>query len=234
MKKALITGASRGIGAGIARALAADGWGGVINYRESAGKAKSLAAELGWTAICADVSDVTAVEVMFEQAGRIDLLVNNAGISKYGLFTDISAEDWNRVFAVNVDGARNCCKAVIPQMVSRKSGVIINISSVWGVWGASCEVLYSATKAALISMTRSLAKELGPSGIRVNCIAPGVIDTDMLSFFSPEDKAAMAEQSLLGRIGTPGDVAHLAAFLASDKACFITGQVIGVDGGFPA
>lgn len=231
--RALITGASRGIGAGIARALASDGWETVINYKDSAAKANTLAAELGGKAIQADVSDAAAVKAMFERAGRIDLLVNNAGIAKYGLLTNISDEDWSLVFAVNVDGARNCCKAVIPQMVSRKSGCIINISSVWGVLGASCEATYSATKAALISMTKSLAKELGPSGIRVNCIAPGVIDTDMLSSFSHEDKAAMAEQSLLGRIGTPEDVAQLAAFLASDRAGFITGQVIRVDGGFP-
>lgn len=233
MKRALVTGSSRGIGAGIARALAADGWELIINYRESEEKANALAAELGGRAIRADVSDTKAVERMFSEAGELELLVNNAGISRYGLLQDISDEDWSRVFAVNVNGARNCCKAVIPQMVRRRSGCIINISSVWGRLGASCEVTYSATKAALISMTQSLAKELGPSGIRVNCVAPGVIDTDMLSFFSGEDKAQMAEQSLLGRIGTPEDVAHLAAFLASDRASFITGQTIGVDGGFP-
>lgn len=234
MRRALVTGASRGIGAGIARALAADGWEVIINYRQSEAKAKALAAELNGMAICADISDRGQVEEMFRKAGRIDLLVNNAGISKYGLFTDVSDEDFDRVFAVNVGGARNCSKAVIPQMVSRKAGGIINISSVWGVLGASCEVTYSATKAAIISMTKSLAKELGPSGIRVNCVAPGVIDTDMLDFFSDEDKKGMAEETLLGRLGTPEDVAALVAFLASENAAYITGQIIGVDGGFPA
>lgn len=234
MSRALITGSSRGIGAGIARALAADGWEVIINYKESKAKAEGLAAKLGGAAICTDVSDPAAVAEMFETAGHIDLLVNNAGISKYGLFTDISDGDWQRVFAVNVEGMRHCCQAAIPQMVSRKSGSIINISSVWGVLGASCEVTYSATKAAIISMTKSLAKELGPSGIRVNCIAPGVIDTDMLDFFSDEDKKNMARDTLLGRLGTPEDIGSLAAFLASEKASYITGQVIGVDGGFPA
>ena len=233
MRRALVTGASRGIGAAIARALAADGWELVINYLSSAEEAGSLARELGGIAIRADVSKPEDVAIMFDKAGDISLLVNNAGISGYGLITDTTDADWDRIFAVNVAGARNCCKAVIPQMVSQKQGAIINISSIWGVVGASCEVAYSASKAAIIGMTKALAKELAPSGIRVNCIAPGVIETDMLSSFTHEDKLDFAGQTALGRLGNPEDVAQLAAFLASDKASFITGQIIGVDGGFP-
>jgi Dehydrogenases with different specificities (related to short-chain alcohol dehydrogenases) len=233
MKKALVTGASRGIGAAISRALAADGWMVAVNYLNSAEKAVTLAEEIGGTAICADVSNPEAAAQMVHELGKIDLLINNAGISKFGLLTDIADEDWERIFSINVSGIKNCCRAVIPQMVSKKSGNIINISSVWGVLGASCEVAYSASKAAVIGMTKALAKELGPSGIRVNCICPGVIETDMISIFSDEEKAELAENTALGRIGLPGDVANLAVFLASEKSSFMTGQIIGVDGGFP-
>ena len=233
MRRALVTGAARGIGGAIARALAADGWELVINYLSSAEKAESLARELGGIAVRADVSKPEDVAMMFDKAGDISLLVNNAGISGYGLITDTTDADWDRIFAVNVAGTRNCCKAAIPQMVSKKQGAIINISSIWGVAGASCEVAYSASKAAIIGMTKALAKELAPSGIRVNCIAPGVIETGMLSSFSHEDKLDLAGQTALGRLGQPEDVAQLAAFLASGKASFITGQIIGVDGGFP-
>ena len=233
MKKALVTGASRGIGAAISRALAADGWMVAVNYLNSAEKAVTLAEEIGGTAICADVSKPEEAAQMIHDLGEIDLLINNAGISKFGLLTDIADEDWERIFSINVSGVKNCCRAVIPQMVSKKSGNIINISSVWGVLGASCEVAYSASKAAVIGMTKALAKELGPSGIRVNCICPGVIETDMISIFSDEEKAELAGNTALGRIGLPGDVANLAVFLASEKSSFMTGQIIGVDGGFP-
>jgi 3-oxoacyl-[acyl-carrier protein] reductase len=230
--KALVTGASRGIGAAIARALHRDGWQLVIHYSRSEAEALSLAAELGAAAVRCDVADSLQVREMFGRIGDVDLLVNNAGIAHYGLMSDMNEETWRRLFAVNVDGAYHCCRAAVPHMVRQKKGCIINISSVWGVRGASCEAAYSAAKAAIIGLTRALAKELGPSGVRVNAIAPGVIKTDMISGLGPEALAALADETPLCRLGTPEDVAELAAFLASDRASFITGQVIAADGGF--
>ena len=232
MKKALVTGGSRGIGAAICRALGRDGWQVYINYNESKDRAEALAEEIGGTAVWADVSDPRAVETMFDTVGDVELLVSNAGIAHPELVQNVSDEVWRRLFAVNADGAFHTVRAAVPGMVRRKSGNIIIITSVCGVWGSSCEAAYSATKGALISLTKSLFKELGPSGIRVNAIAPGVIDTDMTACFTAEEKAAMAADTPLGRIGTPEDVAELAAFLASDRAGFITGQIIGCDGGF--
>ncbi|MBQ3276095.1 MAG: 3-oxoacyl-ACP reductase FabG [Oscillospiraceae bacterium] len=232
MKKALVTGGSRGIGAAICRALARDGWKVYINYNESGDKARALAEETGGVAVWADVSDEAAVRAMFDAVGDVDLLVSNAGIAHAELVQDLSEADWRRLFAVNTDGAFHAVRAAVPGMIRRKRGNIIIITSVCGVWGSSCETAYSATKGALIAMAKSLFKELGPSGIRVNAIAPGVIDTDMTACFSAEEKAAMAADTPLGRIGTPEDVAELAAFLASDRASFITGQIIGCDGGF--
>lgn len=232
MKKALVTGGSRGIGAATCRALARDGWQVFVNYNESREKAEALAAEIGGTAVWADVSDESAVKAMFEQVGDVDLLVSNAGIAHPDQIQDLTAADWRRLFSVNADGAFYTVRAAAPAMIRRKSGGIIIITSVCGVWGSSCESAYSATKGALISLTRSLFKELGPSGIRVNAIAPGVIDTDMIACFSPEEKAVMAADTPLGRLGRAEDVAELAAFLASDRADFITGQIIGCDGGF--
>lgn len=232
MKTALVTGASRGIGAAVARALVRDGFRVIINYHNSEAPALALAKELGAEAYRADVADNAAVQKMFDDVGRVDTLVCCAGVASYGLFTDMSHEQWRSLFSVNTDGCANCCRAAIPGMVRRKEGCIITVSSVWGVHGASCEAAYSASKAAVIGLTRALAKELGPSGIRVNCIAPGVIDTDMLSPLSEEDKTALADETPLCRLGKPEDVAELAAFLASDGAGFITGQVIGADGGF--
>ena len=232
MKKALVTGGSRGIGAAICRALGRDGWQVYINYNESKDKAEALAEEIGGTAVWADVSDPRAVETLFDTVGDVELLVSNAGIAHPELVQNVSDEVWRRLFAVNADGAFHTVRAAVPGMVRRKSGNIIIITSVCGVWGSSCEAAYSATKGALISLTKSLFKELGPSGIRVNAIAPGVIDTDMTACFTAEEKAAMAADTPLGRIGTPEDVAELAAFLASDRAGFITGQIIGCDGGF--
>lgn len=232
MKTALVTGASRGIGEAIARELSADGFKVYINYLNSHEKALALAEATGGIAVKADVSDLNQVQSMFDEIGEVNVLVCNAGIAEYGLFSDINPQKWHKIFAVNVDGVYNCVQCALPSMIKNKSGSIITLSSVWGVHGASCEAAYSASKAAVIGLTKSLAKELGPSGIRVNCIAPGVIETDMMSGFSIDDKEKLREETPLCRLGKPSDVAFLAAFLASDKSEFITGQVLGVDGGF--
>ena len=233
-KTALVTGSSRGIGAATVRRLAADGWNVTVHYNTSKAAALALAEELHTTAVQADITDHRQVKALFDTVGPVDLLVCNAGVAEYGLFTDGDEDTWRHVLAVNTDGACRCCREAIPAMVRQKAGNIILVSSVWGVYGASCEAAYSASKAALIGLTKALAKELGPSGIRVNCVAPGVIDTDMLAQFDFADRQALADQTALGRIGRPEDVAELIAFLASDKASFITGQIIGCDGGFPA
>ena len=230
MKKALVTGSSRGIGAECARALAQEGWRGTINYLNSRDKAEALAAELGSEAVRCDVSDSAQVRAMFERTGGVDLLVSNAGIAWSGLLADMTDGEWRRIVDVNLGGAFNCCRAAIPHMVHEKAGSIICISSILGVYGGSCETAYSATKGALIAFVKGLAKELGPSGIRVNGIAPGSIDTDMLSCFTAEDKAGMVENTYLGRLGRPEDVARAVCFLAGDGAGFITGQVLAVDG----
>ena len=233
VRKALVTGGSRGIGAAICRALARDGWQVYINYNKSKDKALALAEETGGTAVWADVSDRAAVAAMFETVGDVELLVNNAGVAHAELVQDLTDEVWRELYGVNIDGAFYCTRAAVPGMVRARRGCIINIASVCGVYGSSCEAAYASTKGAMISMTLSLYKELGPSGIQVNAIAPGVIVTDMLTdAFNDEEIAAMAAEAPLGRNGTPEDVAELAAFLASERASFITGQIIGCDGGF--
>lgn len=232
MEKALVTGASRGIGEAIARALARDGYFVYLNYLHSRERAEMLAREIGGAAICADVADDEQVRHMYDEIGDVNVLVCNAGISEYGLLTELTPERWRRVFAVNVDGVYHCVRRALPAMIREKRGAIVTLSSVWGLHGASCEAAYAASKAAVIGLTRSLAKEVGPSGVRVNCIAPGVVETDMMAGFSARDRAALCENTPLCRLGTPEEVAEAAAFLVSDHARFITGQVIGVDGGF--
>ena len=237
-KVVLITGASRGIGRQMARDFAAAGYGVAINYANSRQAALKLQEELAPRARAfeADVADEQEVRAMVQQVyahfGRIDVLVNNAGISRFGLLTDEREAQWRRMFDVNVHGAYHCIREVLPAMVRQKSGVILNISSMWGVVGASCEVCYSATKAALIGLTKALAKETGPSGIRVNCIAPGVIDTEINAHLSGQALESLREETPLGRIGRPEDISAAALFLASEQASFITGQVLGANGGF--
>lgn len=232
MKTALITGSSRGIGKAIAAALAREGWRVVLTGSRDSACGRETAAQLGAEFIPADLRDSAQIAALFDAVGDVDALVCNAGVAHYGLLQDMTDEQWQDLFSVNTEAVFRCCRAAIPGMLRRKKGTIITLSSVWGVHGASCEAAYSASKAAVIGLTKALAKELGPSGIRVNCVAPGVIETDMLAHLSAEDKAALAEETPLGRLGTPEDVAELVAFLASERAAFLTGQTIGIDGGF--
>lgn len=236
----LITGAARGIGAACAEKFASLGYNLVLNYRTSEEQALTLAQTLKQNGaeilcVCADVSDKSAVESLFAQAeaafGQVDILINNAGISQIKMLCDVTEDDWRRMFAVNMDSAYLCSKRALSAMVSQKWGRIINISSMWGVCGASCEVPYSASKAALIGFTKALAKELAPSGITVNALAPGFIDTPMNRNVSQEDAAAFIEEIPVNRIGKPYEVAHAAAFLAHEDSGYITGQVLAVDGG---
>ncbi len=242
MKTALITGASGGIGSALAVAFAQQGYAVVLNYNNSEEKARRLADVITESyrvpalAVKCDVSDYTQVCNMFsvieENFGGADVLLNNAGISEQSLFTDITAEQWRRMMGINLDSVFYCCKSALPYMISKKSGVIINISSMWGQTGASCEVHYSTAKAGIIGLTKALAKEVGPSGVRVNAIAPGVVMTDMMSSFSEEDVCQLKDETPLQKLGTPKNIADAAVFLASQKAEFITGQLLGVNGGF--
>lgn len=213
-----------------------EGYSVAFTYKNSENEAKSLAEATGALAIRADSASeedvLRAVKLAEEHLQGIGCLINNAGVSSFSLFTDLTLEDWNRFISVNLTGAFLYSKAVIPGMVHRKSGSIINISSMWGIVGSSCEVHYSTTKAALIGMTKALAKELGPSGIRVNAIAPGVIATDMNRALGEEDIAVLKDETPLMKIGSPLDVAKAALFLAGDCADFITGEVMNISGGY--
>lgn len=238
MRKAvLITGGSRGIGEGIVRKFYENGWDVAFFYRKSEARAKALCEELpGVLAFRCDVAEeeqvtacVSAAEAAF---GHLDALVCNAGVAQYGLFTDVSGQEFDRVFDTNVRGAFFCCRAVLPGMIHRKSGSIITLSSIWGETGASCEVIYSASKGAVIAMTKALAKEVGPSGIRVNSVSPGTIVTDMVKNLGDETLEALRQDTPLELLGTPDMVADAVYFLASDNARFITGQVLGVNGGY--
>ena len=241
MSVVLITGASRGIGAAAARLFAQKGWNVAINYNKSEQAALALAKELTALdvracAIRADVSDpvqaASLVERTVLELGGLDALVCNAGVAlPQQLLTDTTDEQWRSVFAANVDGAFYTIRAAVPHFVHRKAGRIVTLSSVWGVTGGSCEVAYSASKGAVIAMTKALAKELGPSGITVNCVAPGVIATDMNAHLDEDSMASLREETPLERIGTPEDAARSILFLAGDGAAFVTGQVLHTNGG---
>lgn len=229
--KALITGGSGEIGQAICCKLAENGYSVYIGYANSRENAENLAEKIGGTAIKLDVTKICDISTAVEKVGGIDLLVNNAGISEIELFNCISAQKGSRIIEINLTGAMNCTRAFISGMINRKSGCIVNISSMWGQVGASCEVDYSASKAGLIGFTKALAKEVAPSGIRVNCVAPGFIMTKMNSHFSVEDLDLIREEIPLGIFGEPRHVADAVAFLASNQAEYITGQVLAVNGG---
>ncbi len=235
-KRVLITGGSRGIGEACVRAFARYGCRVCFVYKNSRQAAEELAKEAGALAVCADVSSFSQAESALAKAvdylGGLDILVNNAGIAQEKLFTDISELDWKNMIDINLGGVFNFSSAAAKLMIQNHSGKIINIGSMWGKTGASCEVHYSASKAGIEGLTKALAKELGPSGINVNCIEPGVIDTDMNRGYSAADIAELCERTPLCRLGSADDVANAVCFLASDAASFITGQIIGVDGGF--
>ncbi|MCC8023508.1 MAG: 3-oxoacyl-ACP reductase FabG [Clostridiales bacterium] len=240
MKTALITGASGGIGQACALAFAGAGYHTAIHYHTNRKAADHLLAQIqagGWDGyqVRADLADENAVQSMFADVirtfGGVDVLVNCAGIAQIKLFTDTAAEDWNRVMQINAAGTFLCCREAVRDMLKRKAGAIVNLSSMWGQAGASCEVAYSASKAAVIGLTKALAKETGPSGIRVNCICPGYIETEMNAGLAPGVAEAFREETPLQRNGTPQDVAAAALFLAGEASGFLTGQVIGVNGG---
>ena len=241
MKKcALITGASGGIGSEIALRLANDGYDIAACYYSDEDGIRELEKKLELTdakfrTYKADVSDMDSIRKIFADAteffGGVSVLVNNAGMAQQKLFTDITEAEFDRINAVNFKSVYNCCQCAVPFMVNQKKGKIINISSMWGVCGASCETVYSATKAAVIGLTKALARELAPSNIQVNCIAPGVIDTKMNSILQDEDKNALADEIPMGRFGTPEEIAGVVSFLASKDSDYVTAQVITVDGG---
>lgn len=228
----VITGGSRGIGAAAVRRFRAQGDRVWFLYEKNHEAARAVAEETGAVALCADVADEAAVKAAFAQIDDVDVLINNAGIAHYGLITDITPDVWDRLYAVNVKGMYHTVREALPHFLAKQSGVILNVSSMWGLVGASCETTYASTKGAIIALTKSLAKELAPSGIRCNCIAPGVVRTPMLSVFSEEDLQNLAEETPLGRLGTPEEIAAAMTYLASDDASFITGHIMSINGGF--
>ncbi len=234
MRKVIVTGGSRGIGAAVVRRFSASGDRVAFLYRSSEEKAAEINAETGALPIRADVGDPVSCREAMQAAIRVlggcDVLVNNAGLSMIGLFSDVTEADFARLTEVNLGGVYRCTQEVLPGMIHEKKGAIVNVSSMWGITGASCEVVYSASKAAVIGLTKALAKELGPSGITVNCVAPGVIDTDMNRSLTPEVRAELADSTPLCRLGTAEEVADAIFFLSSSG--FITGQTLSVDGGF--
>lgn len=236
MKTVLITGAGKGIGAACAEEFAENGWHVILNYNKSGEQAHALASKICARPVRADVSNANEVQnlrrLLTNEGIHIDCIVNNAGISEECLFTDITEEAWDKMFHINVKSAFLVTKAFLPDMLSKKRGSIINISSVWGEVGASMEVHYSASKAALIGMTKALAKELAPSGIRVNCVCPGYVDTDMNRYFDTETVEEITREIPMGRTASPVEIAKSVYFLASDCASYITGQILGVNGGW--
>ncbi len=230
MKNVVITGGSRGIGAAAVQAFAARGDRVFFLYEKEHAAAKAVAEKTGATAICCDVADGRAVKAAFTQIPDVDILVCNAGTCHTGLMSMISEQEWDRLFAVNVKGIYHCVNAAMPAFLKKQAGCVITVSSMWGQVGASCEAAYSATKGAVIALTKALAKELGPSGVRVNCVAPGVILTDMCAQVDPEILKEMGEEAPVGRNGTPEDVAKAMVYLADAE--FITGQVLPVNGGY--
>ena len=239
-KTALVTGAAKGIGAAIVKKLCEDGFTVAVNYLKSEQSVNSLCSELtlaGYDVfpVKADVSSSEDVKRMFsficEKTGGVDVLVNNAGVSLWGLFQDTSDEMWSEITDINLKGTFNCCREALPCMINKGCGRIVNISSVWGQVGASCEAVYSASKAGVIGLTKALSKEAALSGITVNCVAPGVIDTDMMKRFSDEEKKDICEEIPMGRMGKAGEVAAAVSFFVSDGASYITGQILGVNGG---
>lgn len=236
MKTVLVTGGSRGIGAEAVLTFSSAGYRVAFFYLHSQREADKLALETGALALCCDVADAasvaSAVAQVQRQFGHVDVLINNAGIAQQALLPDISDADWRRMVDTHLTGAFLVTRAVLPIMLSCRFGRILNIASIWGQVGASCEVHYSAAKAGLIGLTKALAKEVGPSGVTVNCLCPGVIDTDMLAGFSKEDLQALADETPVGRLGKPADVARACLWLADAQSDFITAQVIGINGGF--
>ena len=230
MKTIVITGGSRGIGAAAVELFAARGDRVYFLYEKEHDAANAVAQRTGATAICCDVADREAVEKAFREIGNVDILICNAGIVHYGLMSMMEESHWDRIFAVNVKGIYHCVNAATPSFLQKQAGSIITVSSMWGQVGSSCEAAYSATKGAVIALTKALAKELGPSGIRVNCVAPGVILTDMCATVDPEILEEMGRENCVGRNGTPEDVAKAMVYLADAE--FVTGQVLAVNGGY--